>query len=80
MERTIRESDSGILSAVKKTPPHYLFGVMLFAFLWLMAQYFVTDKEYAKDNAVRERSFDGLRQDINEIKHDIKDILKRGNS
>lgn len=65
-----KQADAGIFAAVKKVPPHFLFGALLFACLWLMAQYFVTIKEYDKDqNEVNKK--------LTEMSNDIKELLKR---
>jgi hypothetical protein len=59
--------DSGILTVIKKVPPHFLFGAMLFALLWLMSEYFVTRKEYDKDQNRIEKKLDDVAGDIKEI-------------
>jgi hypothetical protein len=64
-----KHEDVGILGMIKKTPPHYLFGVMLFALLWLVSKYFVSQEQYDKDQ-VR------VAATLNEIRQDIKEILK----
>lgn len=64
------KQDQGVFAALKKIPPHFLFGALLFAALWLMAQYFVTQKEYDKDQ-------NNVNQKLNEMAGDIKELLKR---
>jgi hypothetical protein len=66
----VKQTDSGMFAALKKVPPHFLFGALLFAALWLMAQYFVTQKEYEKDQS-------NVNQKLTEMAGDIKELLKR---
>jgi hypothetical protein len=71
------QRDSGIFAALNKTPPHFLFGLMLFGLLWLASEYLVTRKEYEKDQAGIRQALEDMRQDSNDVKNDIKKLLER---
>jgi hypothetical protein len=63
-------ADSGIYAAIKKVPPHFVFGAMFFALLWLMQEYFVSRKEYEKDQH-------NIHSTLTEMRMDIKELLRK---
>ena len=64
-----KQEDVGILGMIRKTPPHFLFGIMLFALLWLVSKYFVSQEQYDKDQR-------HVNSALSEIQSDIKQILR----